>query len=933
MSVRYERLFNLEMAALHLSTETASGEKLINQDLFSEIFNLETGGPRLSGVISLKEKSFTERFDSNKLAFIVNNLSEFSKLYRESARDSVALDKYYAASDDGIIDVRYKQSKKNLRGRYTALGSMSGQNMVREARHTIYDGLYVDVDMDNCHPVLTVWMCDRLGIECSHLRDYVDNRESRIKEILDLNPDQDREKVKRLFLTINYGGSNPFEDIKKKTSFLKAYFKESASIKSKLCAKFKAFKELSDKHNKVSKKDFNLEGSAVAHLCAFVENQMLMRVLDYLRTHDVPVNECILCFDGVMIPIDSYDDSFLTDLEDLFESMGIDMKFSTKPFKPVDLEAMGYDEDEEYVVEDSEEVDGSVARNDRIYELLCCLDASHFEQSGPTCDLFAISKCVRGLETDDRVAKKTLMDAMIERTGSLDKVLLMRAFDWESPNEIKETYLIRLAKNDDPVAYAEWEANHRPSKALSDDKLLPSDRVVAATRDGMYRRVEGVGCVYKQILPYYFKLEYPTPIKFLNGLFAEERWYQMLETSSRKALKTFITEEARAGFPWMKVSYNHIGFSNGVYDLSRGCFLSGDDIPDGIQVRTMLDVPFADTETPIMDSVFAFQEYDSDELDFVYFMLGRCLTRLTDRFDFMTMLHGEGGSGKSLIANLIKHSFGGTSQVGILGVRLESKFGLDTFADKQIVCCDDMPRNLPKVVDRGDFLSMMSRGAISCPVKNGSPIVVESWDIPTLINANHLPTYKDERGEIIRRVQIIDFPNVVPDDQVDTTLEARIKATEFGAFIHRCRSTYLRYTREYVGKKPHSFAPPRFLGNSDELRNSLNISYRFATDCLVYKKDSTVSKSVMTRYLRAYVKDLYSLPRCSEKLSPADVTRIDDGVTFKSSQYCKSCTQRHLKGCCADYSRTNRMIVDTFHNVSVDPACHLAFLLAASEPF
>ncbi|GMF12421.1 unnamed protein product [Phytophthora lilii] len=88
---------------------------------------------------------------------------------------------------------------------------------------------------------------------------------------------------------------------------------------------------------------------------------------------------------------------------------------------------------------------------------------------------------------------------------------------------------------------------------------------------------------------------------------------------------------------------------------------------------------------------------------------------------------------------------------------------------------------------------MMTRGSISCPVKGKGSIEVLDWNKSTLINSNHMPNYKDEAGEIVRRLMIVEFGKQVPDDEVDVELEQKIKDQEFATFLHRCRSKDIEF--------------------------------------------------------------------------------------------------------------------------------------------
>ena len=249
-----------------------SGSKLFNQ-LFTKTLNIKP-----NSLLKLTDNEFTEVFDRNKLAFILNNEEEFMKDTRPDARNQLSLAKYYSSSNkNGEIKVKYKQNHaSSLRGRLQALGSVSAQAMVREARHVIFDGFYVDLDIDNCHPVIQVWICDNVGVECEKLRYYVDHREQVIAELIVLNPELCREDFKKLFLSINYGGSSIYKNVKHKNQFLLDYYKESAELKKQLCAKFTKFSEKANIIRKAAKKTHNMDGAAVSHLCCFIENQLLM---------------------------------------------------------------------------------------------------------------------------------------------------------------------------------------------------------------------------------------------------------------------------------------------------------------------------------------------------------------------------------------------------------------------------------------------------------------------------------------------------------------------------------------------------------------------------------------------------------------------------------------------------------------------------------
>jgi len=320
-------------------------------DLFEAIFDIKTGGPNLDGLKTI-EGSFYERFDDNKLAFCINNQTEIESHFRPEAQNSLPLSKYYHAAAAGLGECYVEYRQVGFPGRYYALESISAQNMVREVRHTIFNDYYVDMDIDNAHPVFTVWLCNKLSIPCYVMADYVRNRDAHMKELMVAN-NITRGQAKQIYLSINYGGKRDYNLVKHKTQHLNDYFKEAAAIQKAIFEKLTYFSAYTQKDRAAKGKSYNIAGTCLSHVCAFIENQVLARIVEYLLDqigYDA-VHHSVLCFDGVMIPKGSHEDRFLPELEALFSAMGLPIKLSMKKFEPLDLGTMGYDSTVMYEVE------------------------------------------------------------------------------------------------------------------------------------------------------------------------------------------------------------------------------------------------------------------------------------------------------------------------------------------------------------------------------------------------------------------------------------------------------------------------------------------------------------------------------------------------------------------------------------------------------
>jgi len=258
-------------------------------------------------VLDYTEDKFIEReeiIDVNKLNFIVENEDLFKNLLREDKRLQFTLGndynpasiftmarEYLNRSRGGKVKVLYKQ--KLGVGRYFAVNSMSLQSITRQIRQTISNGIYMDIDMKNCHPNILLFICDNLNIPCEILRKYCNNRDEFFKE-----NNLTKSVGKQLMLSILNGGKadykkleNPSDDI---TEFLEV---EVPNIHDKICLLFKEIFKNHKKTRKAKGKDYNHKASLINHILCDIESKILEVMSDFFGHNK---NE-VLCFDGIML--------------------------------------------------------------------------------------------------------------------------------------------------------------------------------------------------------------------------------------------------------------------------------------------------------------------------------------------------------------------------------------------------------------------------------------------------------------------------------------------------------------------------------------------------------------------------------------------------------------------------------------------------------
>lgn len=228
---------------------------------------------------------------------------------------------------NGKLKVSYKKPKYGL-GRVYPSKSLSLCSIRREIRHTLAFGKYIDIDIANCHPELLKQICDNNKIKTRYLKQYVENREV-ILEQTQTHYNCTRDEAKTLFIILAYYGAI---DTWKKTDkepfdFIIDYQNELKVIGSKI---IEANPQLIAIVKKEQKK--NPTGSAVSIFLQEKERLILECIYEYLLSKKIiNNNDCVLCFDGIMIQKNKYYPDLLIELSKVIEdTTGFKLKLTEK---------------------------------------------------------------------------------------------------------------------------------------------------------------------------------------------------------------------------------------------------------------------------------------------------------------------------------------------------------------------------------------------------------------------------------------------------------------------------------------------------------------------------------------------------------------------------------------------------------------------------
>ena len=199
-------------------------------------------------------------------------------------------------------------------------------------------GRCTDFDMVNAHPVILLWLCTLLGIECSKLRHYVCNRDKVLVDMI-YATGKTRQFCKEQFL-VSTNEAKPM--YRSPFPFLNEYDLEMKFIHAALTnhAEYQWVREyVCDKEN--------YNGSFVNLILCYWENVLLEYAIKYFQGCQIDVN--VLMFDGLMVSHVNDDKRSLCygkpiELDEkecqhhrimlneiCKKVLGIDMKWDTKP--------------------------------------------------------------------------------------------------------------------------------------------------------------------------------------------------------------------------------------------------------------------------------------------------------------------------------------------------------------------------------------------------------------------------------------------------------------------------------------------------------------------------------------------------------------------------------------------------------------------------
>jgi hypothetical protein len=218
----------------------------------------------------------------------------------------------------GEISRIYSFTEKNpsgVGGRLYSGNSLQG--LAKQFRGFLCDKIITDIDMKNAHPTIARYICKLNGFACPQLEYYINNREEVLSQF---GPDG----KDKFLCALNNNKLN-----KKETNqFFRDFDKECKDIQ-KLITELSEYKYIVD--SVPESRIHNWLGSAFNRIMCVYENKILQSLIGILNKKQIEM--CALCFDGLLMYGDRYDDiELIKEIEYTInaEYVGLNMKWAFK---------------------------------------------------------------------------------------------------------------------------------------------------------------------------------------------------------------------------------------------------------------------------------------------------------------------------------------------------------------------------------------------------------------------------------------------------------------------------------------------------------------------------------------------------------------------------------------------------------------------------
>ena len=299
---------------------------------------------------NIGETIFYEKINIAKLNYIINNPAKYEDIIKEQEKDMRRTDKNYNAyavfqkirnavvipdelkgTEYGLVKVEYSKGRNsNGIGRWYAKNGVGIQPLCACVRHTICDGIWVDIDQVNSHPTIFQHLMNKYGFKSELLDECLNDREEFLKKVMK-DEKCSRDTAKTLVIAIINGANYTSATLKQLSNELKPIVKYINNLPE--------YSSIVEFVNKTYKDDKNINGKIISRILQVIENDLLECYLEFFKSKSLIVNnnQVALIFDGFQVLInDAINQDLLDECEKFaLKETGYDILLKIKPFDNV----------------------------------------------------------------------------------------------------------------------------------------------------------------------------------------------------------------------------------------------------------------------------------------------------------------------------------------------------------------------------------------------------------------------------------------------------------------------------------------------------------------------------------------------------------------------------------------------------------------------
>ncbi len=185
---------------------------------------------------------------------------------------------------------------------------------------------------------------------------------------------------------------------------------------------------------------------------------------------------------------------------------------------------------------------------------------------------------------------------------------------------------------------------------------------------------------------------------------------------------------------------------------------------------------------------------------------------------------------------------------------------------------------------------------------NTTPFTVD-WQVQQLWGGNWLLNY-DDSGQVSRRVMSLRFEKILAPGTGKANLDTDIIRRELPSIMYKALCAYRDAVTEHSSQLLYDWCPAYFKETRDELRGERNPLYRFLTESpdVVFEEGARAS----AEHIRARFARYLGIASVSKNLDRGTFVQADSRWTVTKANACRSCGGITGKGCCPQYSSTQR---------------------------